>query len=112
MALLSDHAFGLELNEEELDVVDRTVPWTRLLIESTTSFHGETVKLAAAARPARAIRAEARGRLWGRGVVLGWETTPEDWARAIEASMGAPMWCKSESISRKPSSQCGRTTTW
>ncbi len=91
MALLSDHAFGLELNEEELDVVDRTVPWTRLLIESTTSFHGETVKLAK-------LLLDQRERFvlkpvddyGGRGVVLGWETTPEDWARAIEASMGAP----------------------
>jgi len=91
MALLSDHAFGLALNEEELDIVDRTVPWTRLLIESTTSFHGETVNLAR-------LLLDQRERFvlkpvddyGGRGVVLGWETSLDEWARVIEASMGAP----------------------
>jgi hypothetical protein len=87
-ALLSDHSVGLELTEEEQSVVDASIPWTRFLVEGTTDYEGSQVNVVD-------FICEEKERLvlkpvddyGGRGVVLGWETGPEEWQAEVEKRM-------------------------
>jgi len=84
-ALLSEHASGVKLTQEEIDMVDEVVPWTRTVRSGTTEYHGTQVDIM------RFILSE-RNRLvlkpgddyGGRGVVLGWETDNAEWEHAVE----------------------------
>lgn len=87
-ALLDDGTVDLPMTAEEQEIVQRTIPWTRLMEPGDTTYHDRTVDLG------RFVLAE-RERLalkpvddyGGRGVVLGWETPSEEWERAVENAM-------------------------
>lgn len=84
LALLSDQTLGLELTPEEQLVVDSTVPWTRLVVDGPTTYEGrrfDLVELLCANQDRFALKpVDDYG---GRGVVLGWDTEPEQWQTEI-----------------------------
>lgn len=89
-ALLHEGSLPIELSPEEQGIVSATVPWTRLVVAGQTTYAGSSVDLV------RFVLAE-RERLalkpvddyGGRGVVLGWVTSPEEWERAVERALGS-----------------------
>lgn len=88
-ALLSSGELGLDLPAEERRVVDATIPWTRLVTGGLTEYGGRTVDLPTLLcgnRECFALKpADDYG---GRGVVLGWDTPPDEWERAVEHALG------------------------
>lgn len=88
-ALLSDDSLGLPLSAEERAVVESTIPWTRRLVEGTTTYRGESVDLIRLlfTHPDRFALKPADD-YGGRGVVLGWDTAAERWERAVEGALG------------------------
>ncbi len=91
LALLSEHALDLELSGEERTVIDRTIPWTRRLRTGETTYSGRPVDLPSYSLEHRSeLVLKPSDDYGGRGVVLGWETTDEEWGRALAAAMGEP----------------------
>lgn len=86
-ALLTDGRLDLPLTEEERDVVETCIPWTRLMKPGRTTYRGREIDL-------ERFVVDSQERLvlkpaddyGGKGVILGWETSPDAWARAIETS--------------------------
>lgn len=88
-ALLSDRSLGLEMSEDEWQVVDATIPWTRTLHSGPTTYHGETVDLVAlvTSRPDRFVLKPVDD-YGGRNVLLGWDTSEERWDRTVRETVG------------------------
>ena len=84
LALLSDQALDLDVTREEQMVVDATVPWTRLVVDETTTYEGRRVNLVELLRANQdRFALKPVDDYGGRGVVLGWDTDPEQWQREI-----------------------------
>ena len=89
LGLLHDDANAHLFTANELDTIRRHIPWTRKVKEGYTSFEGQQVDL-----PRFIV--ENRERLvmkpndeyGGKGVHLGWETTPEEWDAALRDALG------------------------
>jgi hypothetical protein len=87
-ALLSDETLGLPMGPHEREVVERTIPWTRRLIMGSTMYHGEPRDLLSLL-----ITHQNRFALkpfddyGGRGVILGWDSTADEWQGALESGV-------------------------
>lgn len=89
MALLSEGELGVNLSEDEQRVVDETVPWTRHLIDGDTTRDGHTINLPEFVLSHRDSLALKPGDDYGgRGVVLGWEVSDDEWKEKAEGAMG------------------------
>ncbi|MGH2443278.1 MAG: hypothetical protein ACRDFX_08960, partial [Chloroflexota bacterium] len=86
-ALLSEGELGLPMTAREKDLIQETIPWTRRLGGAQTEYRGESWDLGRLLRTHQdrfAIKpADDYG---GRGIVLGWECSAEDWERVIDTS--------------------------
>lgn len=90
-AVLSDERNADLFTAEERQAIDSYIPWTRNVAERRTVFHGQTVDLLP-------FIAENRERLvlkpndeyGGKGVMLGWDTSAEDWQATIQAALNEP----------------------
>jgi hypothetical protein len=90
-ALLTDGSVDLPMTEEERETIDRCIPWTRLVEPGSSTYGGHEIDLGQ-------FMVEHRDRLTikpnddygGKGVVLGWESSPDAWERAIERAMTEP----------------------
>lgn len=89
MALLSEGKLGVDLSEDEQRVVDETIPWTRQLIDGDSTRDGHTIDLPDFVLSHRDSLALKPGDDYGgRGVVLGWEVSDDEWTQKIEGAMG------------------------
>jgi hypothetical protein len=97
-AVLTDEAFASLLGAEEAELVRRVVPWTRRLAERRTRRGGREVDLLphVIERREELVLKPAHG-YGGRAVLVGDETAPADWARAVEAGLGEP-WVVQERV--------------
>jgi hypothetical protein len=87
-ALLSEGVPGFGMSPEERAVVDLTIPWTRLLRDTTTTYGGENVELVALLESNRERFAlKPVDDYGGRGVILGWDTDENEWARGLESAL-------------------------
>lgn len=94
LAMLSDRAHRHLFSDEELDVVDRLLPWTssvhsgRVILEDGT----ESPLLEHALINQRELILKPTLLHGGQGVVPGWspEITPEDWRRLLLDAMDGP----------------------
>lgn len=90
-AILSDERFSHLFTDEEVEVLQRHIPWTRRVREGVTRFAGETQDLIALIRDQREqFVLKPNDDYGGHGVVLGWETSPGDWERAIGLALDRP----------------------
>jgi uncharacterized circularly permuted ATP-grasp superfamily protein len=90
-AILTDESFGYLLSAEERALVARVLPWTRRVEERWTEKDGTRIDLVPYAIAHRESLVLKPAHEWGgRSVVLGWETSPLDWAEALRAALGAP----------------------
>ncbi|HZU13492.1 MAG TPA: circularly permuted type 2 ATP-grasp protein [Chloroflexota bacterium] len=88
-ALLSDGTLDAHLDAAERDLVERHIPWTRLWRRGETTYDGAPARLEEVVR-------EEQPRLvlkpvddyGGKGVILGWEVTPEEWDTALLRAEG------------------------
>lgn len=83
-AVLSDPRYSDLFTAGELAVIRRHIPWTRSVRKGTTSFagaEGELVEIMKSERERLVLK--PNDDYGGHGVVIGWETTPEDWNDCI-----------------------------
>lgn len=90
-AILSDPNYAHLFTPEEIDIFRRHIPWTRRVEECMTSFEGAEHDLLDIIRRERhRLVLKPNDDYGGHGVFIGWETTPEDWARAISLALERP----------------------
>jgi hypothetical protein len=91
LAVLSDERNAALFTGPELEAIEAHIPWTRVVEERTTTFHGEAVDLL----PFIAGRREflvlkPNDEYGGTGIVLGWQCDDATWRSAIAAALDAP----------------------
>ncbi len=90
-ALLTDDALQDLFTPAERAAIAAHVPWTRLVRAGRTTYQGAIVDLLAFARRERErLVLKPNDEYGGKGVVIGWETTPADWDRALAEALQAP----------------------
>lgn len=90
-AFLSDERNRYLFTPEQQRVIDAHIPWTRRVEDRQTEFHGRKIDLLP-------FIAENRERLvlkpndeyGGKGVVIGWESSQEDWLHTLRAAETSP----------------------
>lgn len=88
LAFLSDESRHSMFNAAEVKAIHDHIPWTRYVAEGKTKYRGQDVDLLPFIADNREkLVLKPNDSYGGKGVVLGWDTTPEDWTKAVgEAS--------------------------
>lgn len=90
-AVLSDSAYEYLFTPEEIEVFHRHIPWTRRVAESQTTFAGSSHDLVDLIRRERErFVLKPNDDYGGHGVFIGWETSPDEWERAIALALSRP----------------------
>ncbi len=90
-ALLTDESLHDLFTPEERAAIHAHVPWTRLVRPGMTTYQGAPVDLLSFAHAARErLVLKPNDEYGGKGVVIGWETTPDEWARALAEALRTP----------------------
>jgi hypothetical protein len=87
-ALLSDPDHSHLFEEDVLRVIHDHLPWTRRVQEGETSYRGKGVDLISfISRNRESLVLKPGGDYGGKGVVLGWETTREQWESTLDHAL-------------------------
>lgn len=90
-ALLTDESLHDLFTPEERAAIHAHVPWTRLVRPGTTTYHGAPIDLLTFAHAERErLVIKPNDEYGGKGVVIGWETAPDEWARALAEALRMP----------------------
>ena len=90
-AILSDPRYAGLFTGEEISVFQDHIPWTRRVASGMTSFQGEETELMDLIRRERErLVLKPNDDYGGHGVFIGWETTPDEWERAIALALKRP----------------------
>jgi hypothetical protein len=90
-AVLTDPAYEHLLSAREQEIVRRHVPWTRLVADASTDRHGRRGDLLDIARADRdRLVLKPNDEYGGTGVMLGWETTEQQWDAALNEALSQP----------------------
>ena len=90
-AVLSDPAYRDLFDAAEFEVIQKHIPWTRCAKPSHTLFHGSEFDLETLVLNERGqFVLKPNDDYGGHGVVLGWETGPEEWRAAVKAAFHKP----------------------
>lgn len=91
LAVLSDERNQRLFDEEELRVIQRHVPWTRMVEERRTTFREREVDLIPFIADNRAeLVLKPNDEYGGKGIVLGWETDASGWETAVRQALAEP----------------------
>ena len=89
-AILSDPAYAHLFTHAELDTIAKHIPWTRRVRSGLTTFDGGEDELLDVLRRERArLVLKPNDDYGGAGVVIGWETSAQDWERTIKHALSA-----------------------
>lgn len=91
--LLSDESImeSAGVDRETQEVLLKHIPWTRRVLPGSTTYQGQEIDLLP-------FIIEHQDRLvlkpnddyGGKGIAIGWETSPDDWVRVVRATQAAP----------------------
>jgi hypothetical protein len=90
-AVLSDENNAHLFSASELQAIQRYIPWTRLLQERHTLFHGQEIDLlpyVSAHKDEFVLK--PNDEYGGKGVILGWEANQRDWEQALSNALETP----------------------
>ncbi|HEX8209254.1 MAG TPA: circularly permuted type 2 ATP-grasp protein [Longimicrobium sp.] len=91
LAVLSDERNAHLFSAEERTAVAAHVPWTRVVEERTTEKDGATIDLLPWATENRErLVLKPNDDYGGRGIVLGWLASGEEWERTLRGALEAP----------------------
>lgn len=91
LALLSDEVSQPAFTAEEAELIDRLLPWTRMLREGPSTADGVAVDLmryAQANQPTLVLKPSLMH--GGIGVVPGWTVSPQRWQECLRTCCGGP----------------------
>ena len=87
-AVLTDPRHADLMSTAERALVEAHVPWTRLVADAATDWHGRRAPLLEIARKERdQLVLKPNDEYGGKGVVLGWETPAGTWDQALQAAV-------------------------
>lgn len=90
-ALLSDERQHHLFSADEQRAIEAHIPWTRRVEERFTTCHGQRVDLLPYIIENRdQLVLKPNDEYGGKGVVIGWETTDEDWAATLRSALTTP----------------------
>jgi hypothetical protein len=91
-AFVSDERNAWLFNPEERSAIQQHIPWTRVLAERKTLDSREnTIDLVPwSLRNQERLVLKPNDEYGGKGVLIGWETEPSVWERAVEAALVEP----------------------
>lgn len=90
-AFLSDERNADLFTPEQRLAIEQHIPWTRLVSDRATEYQGRQVELLTLLSDYRErFVLKPNDEYGGKGVSLGWETTPEAWADAIRHALTEP----------------------
>ncbi len=89
-SLIQDDHFKVLFNEEELDIINKNIPWTRVLGKYKTCYHDKQVNLVDFIKLNRQnFVLKPNYGYGGKGILLGPEIRQEDWERNINLIMNS-----------------------
>jgi uncharacterized circularly permuted ATP-grasp superfamily protein len=87
-AVLTDEKNARYFSSEERELIQRHVPWTRVVADVKTDCDGETVELLEYIRKhQKNLVMKPNDEYGGKGVTLGWEVEKKEWETAIERAL-------------------------
>lgn len=90
-ALLSDERNAHLFTEAECIAIETHIPWTRIIEERKTQFHGREVDLLPFIKENQdSLVLKPNDEYGGKGVLIGWETTPEEWDETLKSALVNP----------------------
>ncbi|MDQ6772142.1 MAG: hypothetical protein M3024_04015 [Candidatus Dormibacteraeota bacterium] len=92
LALLSDDLYAHLYTSRQREVIARHIPWTRRLREGPTTWRGRRVRdlVEHVRRRREQLALKPNDDYGGRGVVLGWTVSAEEWDRALAGALELP----------------------
>ena len=91
LAVLSDERNARLFSDDECGVIAAHVPWTRRVEDRQTQYRGRMVDLLPLIHHERErFVLKANDEYGGKGIFLGWETAPDEWARTIRRALDEP----------------------
>jgi uncharacterized circularly permuted ATP-grasp superfamily protein len=86
-AFLCDDRLAGEFTEDERAAIGRCIPWSRIVEDVEVVFGGERARLFDLIRRRRErLVLKPTDQYGGKGVVLGWLATPDEWERTLQAA--------------------------
>lgn len=90
-AVLSDEANAHLFGPDELQAIQRYIPWTRRVAERNTVFEGQKIDLLPFLCSHKDdFVLKPNDEYGGKGIVLGWETEQDRWEAALQAALTEP----------------------
>ncbi len=90
-AILSDPQYAHLFSAEQLAVIGKHIPWTRLVRRGETTFAGAEYDLVELLQNARErFVLKPNDEYGGSGIYLGWEMSAEEWEDAIAVALARP----------------------
>ena len=91
LAVLSNDRYEHLFTATQLEMIERHLPWTRLVSDREVRFEGGRHGLLELARRERhRFILKPNDDYGGAGIVFGWESTESEWDDALEAALNAP----------------------
>jgi glutathionylspermidine synthase len=88
MAVLQSDAMTDKLTDEEKDIVEKHVPWTRIVADETTTYDGKRIGLLDFLRENRAgMVLKPIGLYGGKNVAIGHEMNDRDWQDVLDTAI-------------------------
>ena len=103
LALLSEHEDSSCFSEEERQAIKTFIPWTRKILPSETSYHGQSIQLIDFIRRNREqlVIKPAVG-YGGQGVALGKNTPVNSWETVLQKALREGKWLVQEYVPSLP----------
>jgi len=99
LALLTDHRFQDIYARDELDVIRKSIPWTKILADMKVHYNGFTVNLPQFVSDNKnKLVLKAASSYGGKDVFLGRETDQQTWDRVIETNIDSEDWVVQEYV--------------
>ena len=90
-AVLSDPSYHDLFENDELEIIQKHIPWTRYVSDSRTSFHGVEYDLSALLlKEQNRFVLKPNDDYGGHGVFLGWEVDSTTWQDALKLALQKP----------------------
>jgi uncharacterized circularly permuted ATP-grasp superfamily protein len=87
-AVLTDQKNARYFSTEEQELIERHVPWTRVVADVRTEYDGKRIELLEYVRKhQKNLVMKPSDEYGGMGVTLGWEVEKKDWERAMEQAL-------------------------
>ncbi len=91
LAVLSDERNASLFSDEEQEAIEAHIPWTCRVEERHARYHGQTINLLPFILEHREnLVLKPNDEYGGKGIVLGWETDPINWAQTIQTALTEP----------------------